>query len=250
VRARWPVYRSSRGRRGSSDPPPTRDSVRKTAWFVVTLLAVSAGSRFALRRRASLGPAALFAVVDRNRAKFVRITIVDRDERESIVFARWDEATDAYRTVAGVRVTVDGEERMLAPSVPVEYGPSMLRPTDDSGRTLSVPVHATMWLLARVVEARDDAGLRTGAAREPALEPILDRFVVVRDANGPDAPHVYRPGYLEALIYPGAFAAALLIATLRSDDPLSAQAWLFAALMILGLVELLLWSFVLVARRR
>jgi hypothetical protein len=213
------------------------------------MLVLSASIRFALRRKRAAAPAQLFAIVDRYRAEFLRVTILGRDERDEITFARWDEPTKTYRTVSGLRVTIAGEERAVAASIPIVHGPGMLGPADESGVTLSVPVHATMWILARVVEGEGTAGLRSGELAEPTLEPILDRFVVVRDANGPDAPHVYCPGYFEVLLYPGVIAAALVILTLRSEDPLSAQAWLFAALMILGLIELFFWSFFVVDRR-
>lgn len=229
--------------RRSADPEPTERSVRRSALAVALMLVASASSRFVVRRRRTAAAARLAKVVARHRSEFVRVTFL-----AGPAFARWDDATNAYRTVAGVRLSIDGDAT-IAKAIPIEYDPTTLVPTDESRVALVAAPPATMWILARVAERRTEAGLRDGVVVPKTLEPILDRFVVVRDDNGPAAPSVYHPSALEVLLYPGALAIALFLFGFRQGDPTSTQAWLLAATMALAFVEFLGWVWLFTPKR-
>ncbi|MBI2389670.1 MAG: hypothetical protein HYV09_08740 [Deltaproteobacteria bacterium] len=243
---RWPVYTSKSSRHGRTPaPPPSRESTVKGTFAVAALLVASASARMALRRRHVRAAVELRELVERNREAFVRVRLPPE------VFARYDDSAGLYRTVSGVRATLvgaSGEEGdasevvELQARVPVEYGEAAPAQRREAPRHLLGPHRDPVWLLARVVRDREgDATFRSGHAAR--LEPILERFVVVDDREGPHAPPAQHPSWARWVVYPVLFSLATIVLAVTADDGSSQLAWIVGLVVVGGFAELFAWVF-------
>ncbi len=237
--ARAPVYLPSAAR-GAAGPPPSREATLKGTAAVALLLMTSASLRLHLRRSRVRELERLHGVVVAHRDAFVQVRL------EPGTLARWDEAGRVYRAATGARASLtaadDGDDVFeLAPGTPIDVGPHLARPADDSGAELLAPHRHPVWLLGRV--SRGDADGQTFRRGErPRFEPVIDRFVIVAEL-GSDPPPTRRATLVRWLAYPLAAALSLVSLIAWLDDGSPWLAWIFGLVVVFGFVELFAWIF-------
>lgn len=246
---RWPVYTPPSSRSGrSAGAPPSRDATIKGTFAVAAILITSASARLLLRRRHVRAAEELHELVARNREAFVRVRL------PAEVFARFDEAAGCYRTVSGVTATLVGpsleeddasESAELQPRIPVDYHDPALSRRREPPRQLFGPLGRPVWLLARVARGEEDASFRSGRAAR--LEPILERFVIVTDEDGPHVAQPEAPSWTLWLIHPVLFSLAMIVLAVTAADGSPQLAWIVGLVVVGGFAELFAWVFFVTA---